>query len=76
MNRWPAQPTEMEQDNLIMIEKLCQVPILGCIPALPAPAEDYIHSHWAQIRNLSAIEKLKTLVKEEKLNERTTRTMG
>ena len=76
VNQWPEQPTEMAKDNIQMIEKLCQIPILGLLPSVPAPAEEHILSHWPKIRESFDKEKLLELIKEETKNERTTRTMG
>lgn len=76
VNQWPEHPTEMEKDNIKMMEKLCQIPILGLLPSMPAPAEEYIVNHWPKIRNSFNREKLLALLKEETKNERTIRTMG
>lgn len=76
VNQWPEHPTEMEKDNIQMMEKLCQIPILGLLPSMPAPAEEHIINHWPKIRDSFYTGKLLDLLKEETNNERSTSTMG
>ncbi len=47
VNRMPEQPTDLEKDNLRMIGKLTDVPILGVIPAF---AEPLVHNVKQAVR--------------------------
>lgn len=52
VNDWPSHPTEMEKDNVAMLEKVCQVPILGFLPELPSPPEEHLKTLWPQIQRM------------------------
>lgn len=50
VNQWPDSPTEMEKDNIDMLEKVCGVPIVGLLPCIPEPVEEKIKDLWPKIR--------------------------
>lgn len=61
VNNWPDYPTEMERDNIAMIEKICGVPILGLLPRLPEPGSEHVKDLWPKIQQSFSMEPIREL---------------
>lgn len=62
MNQWPTNPSDMERDNMRMIEKLCSIPFIGTVPCLPEPPVEYIQQNWQEIRQSLSVKNLLPLI--------------